>query len=294
MEKQPIDDLFARKLREAELPPSPDALSRLQSRLNSVPLPTQRRRVAVWWYGVAAASLILVALFSYQNNRSIKSAESTSLTAQTKKLTAAPNHTEVPVPLIAKVGEGAKPGRKQQILEEERGTVVITNKQRVPMPEVAEKAVIAKNATQSATPRTATRVDEQVAISSITPEPTAIKVEALATVATSKLAHPVQEVPQTVSVSTHLADQQRVVVLTIDEPESAESAPDMQPTKVASMSPAQTGSLAGLFAKVKQLKNGDALARATPVKRHSDARSRFGRVFEGMKESLKNDNTADQ
>lgn len=62
----PIDDLFARKLGNASLPPSPDGFARLQSRLGQRG-PEARlvfwRNPAVYGYAAAAACLLLVFLF---------------------------------------------------------------------------------------------------------------------------------------------------------------------------------------------------------------------------------------
>ena len=62
-EKRPIDDLFARKLGNASLPPNPDGFARLQARLGQRE-PEARlvfwRNPAVYGYAAAAACLLLV------------------------------------------------------------------------------------------------------------------------------------------------------------------------------------------------------------------------------------------
>lgn len=67
-EKQPIDDLFARKMSNMSLPPSPDGFERLQKRINQ-DKPDERiifwRNSSVQWYMAVAACLILVGLFGW-------------------------------------------------------------------------------------------------------------------------------------------------------------------------------------------------------------------------------------
>ena len=286
MEKQLIDDLFARKLREAELPPSPDAFSRLQSRMASTPLPTSQRRVAVWWYGAAAASLLLITLFVFRNNLLPKQPESTPLAAQTQTAKVAEtNHTEPPIPLAKTVRGGTDQVGQQQVAEGKSGA----DEPNALLTGTKIEVVTAKNVAQSSLPSIPTPVPEAVVAITLTPVLVAPKTEAIAT--TVSPTKPIQDAPQAAPLATTSIAQQRVVVLTIEEPQAAAPVVALQPARVESTSQAQSGSLADLVAKVKQLKNGDALARVTPAKRPPDSRSRFGRVFEGVKESLKNETT---
>ena len=69
MKKHPTDDLFARKLRQAEIKPRPEAWETLQARLR-----TKKVRLAWWqqrgpWLAAAGLSLLLVASWVIWQNR---------------------------------------------------------------------------------------------------------------------------------------------------------------------------------------------------------------------------------
>lgn len=283
MEKQPIDDFFARKLREAEIPPSPDTFSRLQSRMASTQLPTAKRQVAIWWYGVAAASLLLIALFYFQSSSKVKPTTLDQVARQAKATNpVSPMLKPQPTQLVAKAGE-ERTHRTVSVSAAQNGLddrqekmMAATAKPVVGMEEAKSTVAIGKEPVQKAVVQL--------------PEITAVtaKNESVAVMIPPV---PVQIAQPKLPVTSNPADQQRVVVMTIAEPKADLPVVALQPIKVEPASQAQLGSLAGLFAKVKQLKNGDMLARATPVKRPTDSRSRLGRVFEGMKESLKNETT---
>lgn len=70
MKKHPTDDLFARKLRQAEIKPRPEAWESLQARLQ-----TKKVRLAWWqqrgpWLAAAGLSLLLIASWAVWQNRS--------------------------------------------------------------------------------------------------------------------------------------------------------------------------------------------------------------------------------
>jgi hypothetical protein len=282
MGKQPIDDLFARKLREAELSPSPDAFTRLQGRMASTELPITKRRVAVWWYGAAAAGLLLITLFYFRSSSDVNQATLDQVTKQTKVKTSV---SLIPkqqlIHLAAKAGE-----------ERTHRTVSVSAAQNDPDNRQKKMIATVMNPIQGAeeAKSTATNGKETVQKVVIPSQETTVsnaKKELVAVIINPPV--PVQIVQPKPYLICNPADQQRVVVMTITEPVADSPVEALQPTKVESTLQDQPGSLAGLFAKVKQLKNGDLLARTTPAKRPADSRSRLGRVFEGMKESLKNE-----
>lgn len=279
MEKQPIDDLFARKLREAELPPSAEAFNRLQSGMASTQLPVNRRRVALWWYGAAAASLLLIALFFYRNSGSTTNGATDYMAREKRvKKTSAPRPM-AKIPIMAQKGDKRMPdvpviSEKKVAQTPPQTTLAATSAKRPNHYKGAEIiAVVDRPALQSGAPTT------QMSESGL-PKSQAVAVETPVDVA----------LPKTFA-TTAVPNQQRVVVMTIELPKVNAPVIALQPAKVESTPQAQSGSLAGLFAKVKQLKNGDVLARTTPTKRPNEPRSRIGRMFEGMKESLRNETT---
>ena len=283
MEKQPIDDLFARKLCEAELPPSPNVFNRLQSRMASTQLPTTKRRAVIWWYGAAAASLLLIALFYFRSSSDEKQTAPDQIARQAKATNpVSPMPKPQPTQLVAKAGE-ERTHRTVAVSAVQKGP---DNHQQKMMAAVTKLVVGMKEATSTATmgkqpvQQAAVQLPEITAVTAKNESMVGIAPPVLAQIAQPKL-----------PVTSNSSDQQRVVVMTITEPKADLPMMALQPTKAEPASQAQLGSLAGLFAKVKQLKNGDALARATPLKRPADSRSRLGRVFDGMKESLKNETT---
>lgn len=70
MKKNPVDDLFARKLRQAEIEPRDETWTKLQNRLQT----KERRLVVGWqkgaWLAAAGLSLLLVSGWVLWNNRS--------------------------------------------------------------------------------------------------------------------------------------------------------------------------------------------------------------------------------
>ncbi|MBO0939385.1 hypothetical protein J2I47_22725 [Fibrella sp. HMF5335] len=287
MEKQPIDDLFARKLREAELPPSPDAFSRLQSRMSTAPLPVTRRRVAIWWYGAAVASLLLVTLFYYRNSLLPDPVAKKQPLAQIKASQAAvPANDAQSAPLVTNAGKHANPSR----ISTTKPVTEAAHEQSKPIIAMAAKLEAGKNEIRSSMPYPGNNTHEVISPVPVSPVPQVELAKNGSIPSSTNLSKPIEGI-QTSPTAAHQSDQQRVVVMTIEEPKAAAPIVALQPAQVESTSQVQSGSLAGLLAKVKQLKNGDALARVTPAKRPVDSRSRISRVFEGMKESLKNETT---
>jgi hypothetical protein len=82
MKKHPVDDLFSRKLRDAEITPREEAYQKLQQRMQS-----KQRRLGWWqqgpWLAAAGVSLLLVAGWVVWNNNSSEDV----LTAQAKPTT---------------------------------------------------------------------------------------------------------------------------------------------------------------------------------------------------------------
>ena len=281
MEKQPIDDLFARKLREAEQAPSPATFSRLQSRMISTGLPATKRRALGWWYGVAAATLLLMTLFYFRSVPHLKRQAPDQMAKQQKVMDPDSVSSERRFSQqVAKKRDGV-----QVTMSSVKQTDDAQHSKRTPV-------TVAKQITKKAE-STVVAVVEKAPVRQTErqwPEPTPAK-GGEASTAEAYPPLPVQAVQSNMATIASLTDHQRVVVMTIGETRPTETATLLPLTKAAAVAQTQPVSLAGLFAKMKQLKNGDVMARAVPQPNYS--RSRLGRVFYGMKESLKNETTLD-
>ncbi|MEZ0609524.1 hypothetical protein ACAW74_13460 [Fibrella sp. WM1] len=273
MEKQPVDDLFARKLRDAEVAPGADVFGRLQTRMNATPLPVAapKRRLAGWWYGVAASVLLSIAWLSWSRvgdtvkpmghqvaragNSAVqptaRNSESQPTGAQTDALT---------------TGADASPETTQAT---ERTTRPAKTAEYVAQANTSREN---SKPTEQPTPK-APVTDNVPETVSVTP------VEAPIVAKTEKI-QPTVEVEK---VPTG-----RTVVLTIADPEPVKLA-TVQPTKTDAVQ--NTPNLSQFFDKVKQIKSGEVFARATPTRPAAEPRTGLGRLVNGVRESLRNENS---
>ena len=283
MEKQPIDDLFHRKLRDAEVMPGADVFGRLQSRLNTTPLPVEvpKRRLAGWWYGAAAACLLLTLAWAYSWRNVFNNAPGRNADKLTQRVTPIPKAKEPggqPVIGVKKANPtpaavaSEQPARTQLASTETGG---FTSE---PMGETDQRAQ-QMHLRQQAQPIK----DQLKAVSEAVvhqgPE------ERLAMPRTTDT-NPVAPAPG------RQPTPERVVMMTIDLSDKT----DAVVTEAVAKAPTQPiatpqPSLSQLVAKVKQLKNGELLARATSPRPAAEPRTGLGRLFSGVKESLRNENT---
>lgn len=271
MEKQPIDDLFSRKLHDTEVTPGADVFGRLQSRMNTTPLPQAepKRRLAGWWYGVAAASvLVAVVWISWPTQSKIGAPVSSELAkSNATPASETTGQTEPTQPL---------PGTSQPM---ETAIAVVKTKQVEP---AENKGIARKN-------------NQLTAIQSVAPKakPVELSLEPSPTLAKLPELQPTRE-SMVVKIETNTANavekvaSGRTVVMTIAEPE---------PVRLAAVQPAKTDvsanapNLGQLFEKVKQIKSGEVFARATLTPQPTEAKTGLKRLVNGVRESLRNENT---
>jgi len=123
MKKHPTDDLFARKLNQAEIKPRPQAWEALQNRLQ-----IKKVRLAWWqhresWLAAAGLSLLLVAGWSAWQNRStseVKIAQNEPLRDFPKQAIGQPNRAQAPA--IIKENVAINQGLKTSPVVKPHGT----------------------------------------------------------------------------------------------------------------------------------------------------------------------------
>jgi hypothetical protein len=273
MEKQPVDDLFARKLREAETPVNPDVFGQLQKRMAPKPLPVQRSAF-VWWK-VACAACIAIALgYLYRSSDTLKPegekfVKKTDVSRKTPAQSVIDSVQKTPEPIaqLARFKAENKPIEQKAYSASREVHAIPQQKDHQPIAQVAK------------TNEPAYKIDEPV-----------YQRADSQTVATS-ITQP--NVPQADRVATKQPVRaERTVILTIDEAQFVDKVAHSDPNALVSGSEHAQNGLSSLFGKLKQLKRGDvSLAKAAPATYQNDPKNRFGRVLNGVKESLKNETT---
>jgi hypothetical protein len=278
MEKQPVDDLFSRKLRDAEIPVRADMFSEMQKRIGAKPLPVQRS-VAGWWSVVGAACALLVIWFLYSSDKAhLPGIITTPIVSDQKPEKGEPiatrqtgHSTNVPEPV--------KPANRQTYKRAEYRNQVAQTGNR--SQKQARPAVQLPAQQQASTPMP--RSMDPVAV---IPSPTTQQVlQSPATMASIPIERVIDKRKPTV---------ERTIILNIDEPQMTTALATKGNDLLTPLgSPMHQSGLSGLFGKLKQLKNGEVLAKVTIAPGQTNQQNRFGRVFTEVKESLKNETTLD-
>lgn len=285
MEKQPVDDLFARKLREAEAPVGPDVFSQLQKRMGGQPEFPVRRPVVAWWHVASAACLLIALWFLYVTNKT-------------------ENHISVPIarkqdqPKIQNdsTDNEAIAATTLKSASEHRGREVTSGSVAEPKQNnvTAQVTYPTRRNVYANLPdepksdeRTPVRASETERIAAM---PRQIGSPVTEQITATTTPTPVERIAQV--SNTQKRATERTVLLTIEEPQPASSLAtvESQITALDAQQPHQHG-LSGLFGKLKQLKNGEVMAKAAPVNSENNQKNRLGRVFSEVKESLKNETT---
>ncbi|HEX9958544.1 MAG TPA: hypothetical protein VGA96_14865 [Fibrella sp.] len=279
MEKQPVDDLFARKLRDVEAAVGPDLFDQLQKRIATKPIPV-RRTIVAWWH-VASAACVLVALWFVYITATTE--PPVSVPVAHKHLAKAKDHglpaenavATLPVHERQKHDVGSDAGKT----EKHNSVARVTYPARTPVTPASQamnKEPILNRSQQQSTERVAVVQSQEIQQVPVTP-------------AVALNSTPVERIERVGSKQKQHAD--RTVVLTIEEPQEVNSLATVQNDSPAADPQLPQKGLSSLFGKIRQLKNGEVLAKVTPTTNQNSPKNRFGRIFTEMKESLKNETT---
>ncbi|RYF59299.1 MAG: hypothetical protein EOO39_33370 [Cytophagaceae bacterium] len=283
MEKQPVDDLFARKLRDAEVPVGSDVFDQLQKRMSAKPLPVHRT-IGVWWYVASAACALVAVWFLYVTNEPEQQLKGSLAQKQVSK--------PADVDRIAANQTGTTFGSTNGLQTEGKEVEQITDKHKKSEPIAKatypdQKPTYPKNQQSVREHRLSStqQLTERVAVGKAEENQ-----PALVSPLTAVTPTPVEPIDRVAAKPKQITE--RTIVLTIDDPQAENALVTVKGDTPKSDSQGQQNGLSGLFGKIKQLKNGEVLAKATPVgESHTNPKKRFGRVFTEVKESLKNETT---
>lgn len=277
-EKNPLDELFARRLGNLERPPKPDSFARLQQRMQGG---REIPRLVVWRnpnLKMAAAACVLVALLMgwlYSNNQpgnanigteqAIAVREHQQNESVNSDGKVATKRTNVnPLPQVARVESAVAP-KQSQPKKSEQSTASGTD--------LADyKQVVASRTTTS----------QQETLSTATPS--SVQKPATETIAAVKTAPTPQTMPT-----------ERVLVVTIEEPEALVAARQTAASVVNNMpvlaaSPSKEGK-ATFWQQLKRLKQDDDVARQEGA---VDESGLVSRAYKGIKQRLEKDKQTKQ
>ncbi|GAB4035535.1 hypothetical protein [Spirosoma gilvum] len=308
-EKQPIDDLFARKLGNMSLPPSADGFERLQARMGQRKPETR----VVFWHNptiqrsmAAAACLVLVGLFGWlykPSDTQTTGAENQVATNTTHKQTggqkAKPKtETTEKVKEVQSISEDIKAtgltpsdqGEQLAIAEKPTAQVKPTNHPVLPSTgshkSVTEPIQPATHGSVLAQNKPVETLEKQDG--GINTSPTV----------TATISEQVAEVKPT---TKPVAPAERVLVVTIAEPEAlvaarqaVKASTEEKPAVAVAEKQEKEPKTTGLWQQVKRFKEGELFARRDNDNTTNEDRGLLGRAYSGLKHSLDKDKSSKQ
>ncbi len=289
-DKPPIDDLFARKLRNASLPPSADGYERLQARMGRENGSKQKavfwRNPASPWYTAAAACVVLVALFGWLYQSSEQRINANAVVAT--------NTTALKRPMDSKQWPERK-NTAAKTLDPRESTTTVAATERENLAAPADPATTVSNHPRKLTSASTLASDKPVIANAQKPavETGAEKedkpAETIAAHATKPNVQPTAPAP---TVPPVLAAE-RVLTVTIAEPKALVAArqvtnasPSEAEMGIAANDKPHTESKAGAFwHQLKRVKQGDLFARRD-TKDNNEESSLLGRAYDGLRQNL--------
>lgn len=292
-EKQPIDDLFARKLKDISLPVRSDGLARLQARMGQ---PKAETRVVFWRdptvqrFMAIAACLVLICLFGWLYLSSETPVSTRGDAVATNKNAATPARDSM------KNEAGDKP--------------LIASTKPAPTPEASKQtnSKLAEKSDQSVI-RIQEKLDQRVARRDLgmpepgkgLSEPTILSSEKdLKPIAKAddKPVLPEATVEKVATIQKPAVAAERVLVVTIAEPEALVAARRTAKVPAADDSvdsmdgrPEKETKMATLWQQVKRIKQGEIFARKDAGE---EERGLIGRAYSGLKQTLDKDKSIKQ
>lgn len=307
-EKQPIDDLFARKLGNMSLPPSADGFERLQARMGKrVP----EARVVFWQnptiqrYMAAAACLILVSLFGWLYWPS----SSSSTGGENQVATNTPHKRTEPQKGDSKSITTEKAEKNQSTSEETKARdinqpiqgeqVAVVEKLAVQPKQMNPSVLQPAGSHKSVKPSAPSAAPEQVLAQTKSVEGPA-RQDVVSTPAADKPAVS-EQVAEVKPAAKTTPAAERVLVVTIAEPEAlvaarqaVKAASEEKPIVALNEKQEKDAKNTGLWQQVKRFKEGELFARRDNENTTNEDRGLLGRAYSGLKHSLDKDKSSKQ
>ncbi|WP_420151329.1 hypothetical protein [Spirosoma sp.] len=299
-EKQPIDDLFARKLRDISLPVNSNGFERLQARmgqLDSEPRVVFWRNPSIQRYVATAACLLIVSSFGwlYWTSESAKTAVDSQPVVASKANSpdalnlAQDRPKELERASSSNIEDGTKLDKSEgQIAAAKRTTNGSKINNHLATPPAAYK-----------TPSDSTKPEasEFIAVQTKSVDD---QHKSEVTDNVTPINQPVNEQVAEVKTATKLSlPAERVLTVTIDEPaalvaarQAAKTPAEKKTILAKNDTPEKETRSGGLWQQVKRIKHGEVFAKRDNTS--DDERGLLDRAYNGLKNSLDKDKTGKQ
>lgn len=294
-EKQPIDNLFARRLGKMSLPPSPDGFERLQQRMES---DKPAVRIGLWRnqttqrYMTAAACLLFLCLFGWLYWHS--DAQTTSERRQIATNHSLPEHPQKPAENQPGQSDAAVSNEQQQ-----SGQVALVDRTAAAGRKKPAKSQVDGTHTSVLSLQSSSIVHGETALTQANPVLAKADLEDTRVQSTPQVDHSATEQVATNSAPIKpSAVAERVLIVTIEEPASLvaarQRARDYVEEKAALTATDKAGKEAkgSVWQHVKRFKEGELFARHS--EENTDERGLLDRAYSGLKHSFDKNKPAKQ
>lgn len=298
-EKQPIDDLFARKLGNMSLPPSPNGFERLQARMGQ----GKPEAGVVFWrnpamqrYMAAAACLLLVSLFGWLYWPTSVQKPNGSLVATNQKVL--PNSRAITQKQVKQQAQTPAPdAATPDFLSQETPANQVAQVEKTSIKNDDNRHVVEQSSkTNKAALKILPSTSNEPVLTQIKPVEGKNIPEVMSPDVVTP-SNPVVADNQTISKPAPPAE--RGLVVTIAEPEllvaarqAAKASVEDKAVVAVNGKPERDAKEGGLWQQVKRIKQGEVFARRDNP--DNDERGLLGRAYSGLKQSFEKDKPAKQ